>query len=253
MLTIPQIIISFIITISIKVDATFLTTDYLQNSYYITADNSLAKIDSAGTLLFTYNQNQYGRLQFIDATNPLKILLSYPDYGTVIIVDNTLSEIGKISLRQNGILSYSAVCFSPVDNNIWIFDEQDFKLKKYDRNNNTVIESSDMFSLIGKAIHPVCMQEDNQYLYLTDPMEGIVVFDIYGTYYQTLPFRGIRKFQVKNDQLFYQHENALRSYHLKTLEEKDIQLPDSTDIIDVRIEKNRLYLLTKSRLDIYKY
>ena len=253
MVTVSQVIISFIIVTSIATNAIFLTTDYLGNSYYITEANSLEKIDSAGTLLFTYNQNLYGKLQFVDASNPLKIILSYPDYGTLVIVDNTLSEIGTISLRQNNILSYRAVCFSPVDNNIWIFDEQDFKLKKFDRNNNTLIESSDMFSLIGKAIQPLCMQEHNQYLYLSDPSEGIIVFDIYGTYYQTLPFKGISKFQVRNDQLFYRHENTLRSYHLTTLEEKEIPLPDSTEVIDARIEKNRLYLLTKNDLKIYKY
>ncbi len=99
MVTVSQVIISFIILTSIATNATFLTTDYLGNSYYITEANSLEKIDSAGTLLFTYNQNLYGKLQFVDASNPLKIFPSYPDYGTLVIVHNTLSGIGTISLR----------------------------------------------------------------------------------------------------------------------------------------------------------
>jgi len=253
MLSAAQIILSFAFLVSVKTNSFFLTTDYLQNGYFITSQNSLKKIDSTGNVLFTYNQNKYGKLKFADATDPLKIVLSYPEYGTVVILDNTLSEIGVIPLRQIGILSSSAVCFSSRDNNIWIFDEQDYKLKKVDNNYNIILESSDMFSLIGQAIHPVFMMERDQYLYLSDPNVGIIVFDVYGTYYQTLPFKNIQKFQVRNSQIFYRQGYNLHSYHLKTLEEKDIALPDTTGVLDVRIEQNRLYLLQKDSLNIYTY
>ena len=253
MLPASQVLLSFVFLITLKTDGFFLTTDFLQNAYVITNDNSLVKVDSSGAVLFTYNQNRYGKLQFVDATNPLKLVLSYPDYGTVVMLDNTLSEVGVIPLRQSGILSYSSVCFSSQDNNIWFFDTQDYKLKKMDNNNNIIIESSDMFALIGKAIHPVFMQEKDQYIYLSDPQVGIVVFDIYGTYYQTLPLLDLTKFQVMADQLFFQKGPQLQSLQLKTLEEKNIPFPDGIDPLDVRIEQDRLYLLKKEGLDIYRY
>ncbi|MEO6169300.1 MAG: hypothetical protein ABIO46_02145 [Chitinophagales bacterium] len=253
MLPILQVIINFVLLTSVKTDATFLTTDYLQNGYYITSNNELQKVDTSGNLLATYNQNRYGKLQFTDATNPMKLVLSYPDYGTVVIIDNTLSEVSALSLRKINIQSYSATCFSSLDNNIWVFDDQDYKLKKIDKNNNIIVESGDMFSLIGKAIQPVFMQENDQYVYLSDPAEGIVIFDVYGTYYQTLPFKNIQKFHVRSDQLFFRESNTLHSYHIKTLEYRDIALPDSSDVKDVRIEKNRLYVLRQNSLDFYSY
>ena len=253
MLPVSQILLSFIFLASFKTDAVFLTTDYLQNAYVISNQNSLVKIDSSGSVLFKYNQNRFGKLQFADATNPLKLVLSFPDYGTVVMLDNTLSEVGTISLRQVGILNYNTICFSSLDNNVWFFDSQDYKLKKIDNNYNIILESSDMFTLLGKAIHPVFMQEKDQYVYLSDPKEGIVVFDIYGTYYQTLPIYDIQKFQVRADQFFFQKGASLHSMHLKTLEEKVIALPDSAEVLDVRIEQDRLYLLKKDGLDIYKY
>ncbi|MBK9731463.1 MAG: hypothetical protein IPO83_09255 [Chitinophagaceae bacterium] len=253
MLPLLQIVISFVLLTSVKTDATFLTTDYLQNGYIITSGNEFQKVDSSGNLLVTYNQNRYGKLFFADATNPLRLVLSYPDYGTVVMLDNNLSEVNALSLRKINIQSYSATCFSSIDNNIWVFDDQDFKLKKIDRNNDIVIESGDLFSLLGKALHPVFMQEDDQYVYLTDPDEGIVIFDIYGTYYQTLPFKNIHKFQVRSGQLFFQEAETLRSYELKTLELKNIALPDAAQVIDVRIEKSRLYVLRQGQLDIYSY
>jgi hypothetical protein len=253
MLSVPQLLISFLFLSSVKTDAFFLTTDYLQNAYYINDQNSFQKTDSTGKILFTYNQIRYGKLRFADATNPLKLILSYPDYGTVVMLDNTLSEIGVMNLRSAGILSYSAVCFSSRDNNIWVFDEQDYTLKKIDNNLNIILQSSDMFSLVGMAVHPVFMKEQDQFLYLSDPAIGILVFDVYGIYYQTLPFRNIDKFQVRNNQLFFRVGNSLHSYHLKTLEEQNIALPDSSELLDVRIEQNRLYELRSGTLDIYSY
>ena len=66
-----------------------------------------------------------------------------------------------------------------------IFNEEnvkqnDFKLKKIDRNSNIILESSDMFQQLGYAIHPVYMQEENQYLFLSDTTLGIFVFDVCG-------------------------------------------------------------------------
>jgi len=106
---------------------------------------------------------------------------------------------------------------------------------------------------LGETIHPVYMQEANQYLYMSDTTKGILVFDLYGVYYETLPFTNVKKFQVKQDQIFFSFENELHRYQMKTLDEKGIVLPDSTDAIDLRLENNRLYLLTKDELKFYTY
>jgi len=71
--------------------------------------------------------------------------------------------------------------------------------------------------------------------------------------YETLPFTNVKKFQVKQDQIFFSFENELHRYQMKTLDEKGIVLPDSTDAIDLRLENNRLYLLTKDELKFYTY
>src|SRR5437016_5395291 len=109
---VAQVILNWVLFTLLNINATFLTTDYLQNAYVITSQNSLVKIDSAGNILFTYNQNRFGQLNFVDVTNPLKLILSYPDYQTVVMLDNTLSEVGTISLKQIGIYNYHALCFS---------------------------------------------------------------------------------------------------------------------------------------------
>ena len=253
MIEIAPAVIKWILLVSVNFNASFLTSDYLLNTYLITDDNALIKADSSGNQLFMYQQNRFGALQFVDATNPLKLILSYPDYGTIVMVDNTLSELGVISLKELGIFNFRAVCFSSRDNNFWVFDEQDYKIKKIDNNGNISVESTDMFQQLNYAIHPVYMQEREQYLYLSDPAHGIFVFDIYGVYYELLPFPDVMKFQIRKDQLFFQKSDTLYSYDLKTLQEKQVLLPTAGEIRDVSIEGNRVYLLTDTSLNVYSF
>lgn len=253
-ITLPQIIINWILLISVDANAVFITSDRLQQVYVITDQNTLVKYDSTGKRLFTYNQTRFGQLRSVDASNPMKVICSYPDYGNVVMLDNTLSEVGVISLKLLGISNYKTLCFSPRDNNFWVYDEDAYKLKKVDRNGNIILESTDMVLQLGETIHPVYMQEENELLFASDTARGVFVFDLHGVYYETLPFKGVQKFQVRGDRLFFPEWNSLHSYQLKTLEEKLITLPDIDRLQDVRLENNRLYLCsTRGELEIYRY
>jgi hypothetical protein len=246
-------VIQWLLLVTVNVKAHFLTSDYLQQAYLITEENALVKFDSTGKKLYTYHQNRYGPLRFADATNPMKLVLSYPDYGIVVLLDNTLSELSVTSLKLLGILNYSAVCFSSLDNNIWVFDSDTYQFKKFDRNGNIVLASTDMLLQLGETISPVYMQEENQLLFVSDTSRGILIFDSYGAYYETLPFKGVKSFQVKGDRIFFRQGNYLHSYQLKTLEEKDIELPPLPEAREVRVENKRLYVLAPDDFSIYRY
>ncbi|MFI5135908.1 MAG: hypothetical protein ACHQD9_08655, partial [Chitinophagales bacterium] len=209
--------------------------------------------DSLGRKMSTYNSTRLGSLQFVDATNPLKLVLSYPDFGNVVMLDNTLSEVGTVNLKLIGILNYKTICFSSRDNNFWVYDEDDYKLKKVDRNGNIILESTDMLLQLGDVIHPVYMQEQNQYLFVSDTSKGLLVFDLYGVYYETLPFKNVKKFQVNDDRIYFLQGDHLHMYQMKSLDEKDIVLPGNETIIDTRLGNNRLYLLSADSLLIYRY
>jgi hypothetical protein len=254
MITLPEVIINWILLVTIGAHATYITSDPLQQVYVIRDQGTLVKYDSTGKILFTYNQNRYGTLRAIDASNPMKVICSYSDFGTVVMLDNTLSEVGVTSLKLLGISNYRTLCFSPRDNNFWVYDEDTYKLKKVDRNGNIILESTDMMLQIGEIIHPVFMQEENDLLFASDTAKGILVFDTYGVYYETLPFKGVQKFQVRGDRIYFPERNFLHSYQLLTLEEKLIRLPDIDGLQDVRIENNRLFVsTTKGDLEIYRY
>jgi hypothetical protein len=183
--------------------------------------------------------------------NPLKILVYYADYSTIITLDNTLSQTGRINLLQLGSNQVSAACVA-LDNNIWIYDAVLFKLRKIDGNMNVLMESEDLNALIGKPIRANFLMEKDNFLYVNDPEAGILIFDSYGSYVKTVPLLGLRDFQKVQDQLVFFKDGKLYSYHLLTFITEEIILPE-TDCVNVSIEKDRLFVLKKDLLNIYAY
>ena len=64
-------------------------TDNLQNIYLISAaTNQVKKLNSNGDSVAVFNNTlRYGKIYSADVTNPLKILLFYKDFSTILIVD----------------------------------------------------------------------------------------------------------------------------------------------------------------------
>jgi hypothetical protein len=156
------------------------TTDNLGNIYLLNESNQIKKLDEKGDSVAIYNDvKKYGKIYSIDVTNPLKVLVYYKDFSTIVILDRLLSVRSTIDLRRQNILQVSAIA-SSYDNNIWLFDEMDSKLKKIDDNGNVLLESNDFRQIFDSVPTPVKMYDRDGQLYLYDPKKGLLVFDYYG-------------------------------------------------------------------------
>src|SRR5206468_842074 len=83
---------------SIPLHASFFTTDNLGNAYVV-ENNELKKYDPSGKLLSNYSEKNLGTLKFVDVGNPLKIILFYPDFQQINILDSKLLLESTIQLR----------------------------------------------------------------------------------------------------------------------------------------------------------
>jgi hypothetical protein len=227
------------------------TTDKLGNAY-VTTENQLLEFNSHGFPLFNYNAPDLGSLRLVDASNPLKLLLYYPDFYQINILDDKFSLQSTINLQNIGIMQPTVVCNS---NHLgyWVYDLQDFQLKKIDLNLQIVNKSGDITQIIGADIVPNYLVEAGDYVYLNNPGTGILVFDLFGTYVKTIGLPKLKNFQIIGDQILYVEDNTLMSYHLKTALIKEIKLPPHDPIVSVQIEDKQLYLLTTTSLSFYSF
>lgn len=225
-------------------------TDHLNNFYIIKGKSTLIKYNKNGRKLFHYNENKFGRLKYMDTNNPMKLLLFYPDFSTVVTLDNDLSLIGKYDLRNIGINRVSAIALAS-DNKLWVYDKLDYRLKKI-RNDLSIQTKSESFTvLFDQHIVPEFMLERNNNVYLNDPDQGIYIFDRYGTYNRHIPIFGVKDFQIFNKQLIYSKKGEMMKYNLQTFSTDTIEIPGIDSVREAKLQKDRLYLRKKNGLDLY--
>src|ERR1700739_3471195 len=80
----------FNLVATIDVQADFFTTDN-QSNIYIVKGNELTKYNTSGKLLYKYSNKNLGNIDFVDASNMLRLLVFYKNFLQVVFLDNTLS------------------------------------------------------------------------------------------------------------------------------------------------------------------
>lgn len=241
---------SLLFTVSLH--AHLLEVDNLGHLYAVGQDNVLVKMDSAGNVLFTYPQNRYGPLRQVDVSNPMKILLIYPDFAQVVILDNTLSELGQISLKRIGINDLSAAAYSRRDNGIWIFDRGNRNLKKIDLSGTLVLNAPELLQQLGITLEPSLMREYQNRLYLSDPQQGVFVFDAFGVFLEKLPLPPLRDFQISSGFLIGLADNQTVVVDLNSGTQSVMALPHNVGCTGLRHYGNRWYLLCSTGLLGYR-
>jgi hypothetical protein len=231
--------------------ATFLTTDKLGNAYVI-FENQLLQFDPKGNSMANFSEKNIGELTFVDAGNPLKLLLFYPDFARLIVLDSKLSIQRDIDLRLLKINQPIVVCNS-AENGYWIYDRDDDQLKNIDFNMQVIHQSGNLTQMLGYQVQPVMITEDNGYIYMNNPKSGILVFDRFGAYYKNIPYKNLENFQVVDKNLLFINKNKFFRYDFKSLAESEVLLPVKDTLRTVRIEQHQLYLLTSDLLNFYSF
>lgn len=239
---------------SIPTEAVNIAVDNLDNIYFLTSTDQLKKISFNGDSIAVYNDvKRFGKLHSIDVSNPLKLLLFYKDFPTIVILDRLLSSRGSIDLRKHNILQASAISAS-YDNNIWLFDEFNSKLKKINEGGNTILESEDFRLLFNESIVPHQIIDKDGLVYLYDNLKGVYVFDQFGTFKRKIPVTKWNSIFVSDKIISGIHEQTLQFYNTSTLLQHQHRLPETSgSFLTYIISNNRLFAVTKDSLSIYSY
>ncbi len=234
---------------SVSVTARFLTSDFLKSAYIINNKNQVIKYDSTGTVLSMFNEERYGKLTSIDATSPFNVLLFYKDFSTLITTDMRLNNKRLYKLSTLGLTNVSAACLAN-DNYIWVYDMNDGKLKKIDHNYQIIVQSLSLPQLLGETVEPNFLVESNGLLYMNVPNLGVIMFDIFGTFYTAISNSDLgtdqlNDFQVVDHKIVYFKDEYLFIYDIATRAQEAIAVPSSGSAQKVRVEKGRLFMLNE--------
>ncbi len=220
--------------------------------FIINTDNQLKKLDDKGDSIGVFNQvTKYGKLSYVEAQNPWKTLLYYKNFSNIVLLDKYLNVISSINLRNKNILRAEAMTIS-YDNHIWVFDEQENKLKKIDDSGDMLSETVDFRQLFNEIPTFKRIVDFEGFVYLYDPENGLYIFDYYGSFKKKLPFAGWSDFAVIGKSIYGFDAKKVYKYTapLPTLEEFILpeNLQNSTSI---KINNHKLYSLKDGRLEAF--
>ena len=210
-----------------KLEGTYtdFNVDNLGNYYLLSKNNQLKKLSSKGDSVGVFNDvRRYGKLYSMDVTNPLKCLLYYRNFSTVVVLDRFLNTVNTIDLRKQNIFQVKAIAQS-YDNKIWLYDEQNNKLKKIGDDGVVLMETPDLRTIFNEVPSPVSLTDQDGYVYLYDPEKGLYVFDIYGSFKTKVSYTGLTDVTVIGKTFAGRRNGSLLTYTIGTLTERTFPLP----------------------------
>jgi len=245
---------SFMLMKTMKINARTFTIDNLENLYLLTETDQLKKYNSNGDSIAVYNEmKRFGKLYALDVSNPLKILLFYKDFSTVSVLDRLLSLRNSLDLRKHNILQATAVSGS-YDNNIWVFDAQENKLKKIDEQGNLILETIDFRSFLPMSFSPEKIIDQNNSVYLYDPLVGLLQFDYFGSFQKKHPVTGLKNIAILDKSIVGIDTGRLTIYNTSTLMQRQYQFPSSFGSFNQYIIANtKLLTLNNGSINIYSF
>ncbi len=240
---------------TIPLTGKYLTTDFLKSAYVINQKNQVLKYDSTGAAIGIYNENRYGQLHTVDATTPFKVLMFYKDQSTIVTTDFQMNPKHLYRLSSVGINRVATACMSH-DQYIWVYDMEVHRLKKINTNYEVIYQSQNVKNLLGMEVEPNFMIERDGLIYLNVPGEGVIMFDIFGTYYTSasitdLGKEDLKSFQVVNNNIVFFEDGILHIFNVFEKMRNDVRIPQTDGTKDVKVEMGYLYLLNNEELRFY--
>lgn len=217
----------------------FVGIDNFKSIYFI-KDRVLNKRGEDGSFIF--NALQLGRITSVDIINPLKVVVFFQDTNTVVLLDNKLNEIERISFNNLRDFINVSSATNAGNNSLWIFNMDTQQLEIYNYRSKMQIVVSQPFP--GKLLS----QASNFNYCFTLTPQKLRAFNVYGSLLNDIPNEGYEKIVQQNENLLALKENTLfyipdfAKRNGETLNETvKLELPEVT-IKDLQLTNDFLYI-----------
>lgn len=180
----------------------YLGFDGLSHKYYI-VNNVLIKLDKFQK--WEYKNVPLGNITSVDFINPLKIVVFYEDFNTLIILDNQLNEIQKLNLFDIDNTIFASKVGMASLNQFWIYNSLTQQILLFNYLKNT-------FKNIGNPIQENIKytQSDFNNFYWIDKNNNWFSIDIFGKVILLANIPAWENIQiVDNDKLLFSSNNVL--------------------------------------------
>lgn len=218
-------------TIPIEAD-TFVGVDAYNDIYYI-KNNELFKKGRQSN--YNFNNVQLGAITRVDIVNPLRIVVYYEDFNTVVFLDNRLNEMKRLNFNDADRFINLGGVTNAGNNRLWLFniDSQQLELFNYNTLEKAVIAQpiSETYTF---------QTSDFNYCLIQTPQKAFL-FNIYGSLLSTIDTQPQDRILLHNDRIAHINDATLTITGISDSKKRTFTLPQIT-IKDLYLSKEFLYI-----------
>ncbi|ABG57903.1 hypothetical protein [Cytophaga hutchinsonii] len=213
--------------------------------YLTDITGNIYKIDSLGKQFVLASPPRRGQITSIEAYRNVNIFVFYSEYQVYYYYDRFLNPSQSLSFSTSAV-GFARIATSSLDQNVWLVDDQDFSLKKY----NSTYLSVDINTPLDLIIDPEqynmnFMREYQNLLFINDANSGVLIFDNMGNYKTRIPVTGLTYVSFSEEDLVFLKDGSLHLINIYTYKERIYTNPIFTGATGVILINNRLYVTTK--------
>jgi hypothetical protein len=199
----------------------FLGFDQFGFQYFI-SNEVLHKIKDSET--FEYKNPSLGKITKVDLQNPLKIVIFYESFNSVILLDNQLNEVQRIQFSLNSTPIVITATGIASQNQLWVYDSLNQQIGLYDYLNNNYKAISTPFPASIKQY-----QSDFNTFYWINDKNNWFSCDIFGKITTKGKIADFDSIEIVNDhQYIFSKNNDLIFEDLKKKEKYKIEISEKT-------------------------
>ncbi len=243
----PIVVVFWTLLASWPVQSSRFRVDDL--SYIYTIDKySLTKFDNLGRQQFVYSRMDLGVAGQLDVSDPLRPLLFFPETGTLVALDNTLSEQRMLRL-WDASLGMPEWIASGVNQDFWVYDALNKEVVRIDERMARRSSTGYLPAVTGHDPEIVGMAERHEQLMIADRTYGLWIFDRFGTYVRRIYLPGITELRTHAPGMTIITDDEVYWLRYGELEPQKVELPAEGIARD--LDAKRVYILADGKMSVY--
>ena len=243
-----EITTEFVTKIPLDAD-TFIGVDDLGNIYYL-QNNTLHKKEVSK--VYSYTNTLLGKITSVDIKNPLKILVFYRDFNTILFLDNRLNELtNPINFLEESIAKNMNAISLSSNNNLWMYSSDDNTLALWNHQSKKTIFTSQPLQFYKENFKPTSIVSSYKEVCIFNN-ETALFFNEFGAYINNISLNKTDQLHYNNNQLFGVEENTIYQYQNGL--SKKVRLSDKDiSIKSFYVNKDHLYIFDGSSIFVFKF
>lgn len=241
-----DIAVKLLDSISLNADV-FIGADDFEDYYFIEGNTLFKK---TAQQVYSYTNTQLGNIASVDITNPLKILVFYQDFNTIVLLDNRLNELSdRMNLSTISYQKNAAFASISSNNNLWLYSLDDNILTLWNYENKETVFESQPLQFYKSGFEAAAQTSSYENCWLASEND-VLKFNEYGSFIAVSEIKGIKAIQSYNNGIIFMKKAEIY-FH-------DGTIKTSLGPVDLKhlstnffVNKNTLYFFRSNRL--YRY